>query len=118
MGDYGKGMLAVGRTQMNLQVQQQMLQSAKQARSSGANDVESQQRIQKAAADFEGLLLQQMFKSMWNTVERAEGSLSASREESLYQDMLQQELAKEITASGGIGLQEILVKEITRLENK
>lgn len=60
----------------------------------------------KAAEDFEALLLQQMFTSMWK------GTAEASNEESLYRDMLNQALASDMAKGKGLGLKEMVVKEL------
>jgi Rod binding domain-containing protein len=58
--------------------------------------------IVKAAQDFEALLLQQMFSSMWK------GTVETSNEESLYRDMLNQAIAEEMSKGRGLGLKEMV----------
>lgn len=62
----------------------------------------------KAAEDFEALLLQQMFKSMWS------GTEETSNEESLYRDMLNQAIAADMAKGKGLGLKEMVVKELEK----
>lgn len=62
----------------------------------------------KAAQDFEALLLQQMFSSMWK------GTAETSNEESLYRDMLNQALAADMSKGRGLGLKEMVVKELDK----
>ena len=69
--------------------------------------------IEKAATDFEALLLGQMLKSMWKSVESS-GLLSGSREESMYRDMLNDSLAKDIANGQGIGIKEVIVRDLKK----
>jgi len=64
----------------------------------------------KAAEEFEGLLVQEMLKSMWQTVPK-EGLLSGSREEEYYRDMLSESLGQEISKGQGIGIKSVIMKE-------
>lgn len=74
-------------------------------------------KIHKAATDFEALLLGQMVQSMWQTVPGG-GVLSGSKEESMYRDMLTQEIAKTAAAGQGIGIRGVIERELTRQANK
>lgn len=82
-----------------------------------ANHPKSAGEIKHAAEDFEGLLLQQMFKSMWSNVPEG-GLLSGSREEGMYKDMFQEALAKNISKGQGIGIKGIIEKELTKAEGQ
>lgn len=73
--------------------------------------------IEKAATDFEALLLQQMFSSMWSTVPQG-GLLSGTREEELFRDMLNEALAKSVAEHQSIGVRDVLAKDMKKLEDK
>ena len=73
--------------------------------------------IQKAATQFEALLLHQMIGEMWKSVPN-EGLLSGSREETMYRDMLNQALADNISSGQGIGIKNVVMKELKRTEEK
>lgn len=73
------------------------------------------EQIDKAAEDFEALLLQQMFTSMWSSVPEG-GLLGGGNEAEFYRDMLNQELAKEVAHSQSIGLKKAFADDMTRLE--
>lgn len=77
----------------------------------------SEQEIQKAATDFEGLLLNQMLQSMWNTVPQ-NGMLTGSREESLYRDMLNEQLAQSMANNQSLGIKEIIARDMRKSEKK
>lgn len=78
---------------------------------------QKQEEIRKAATQFEGLLLQQMLKSMWATVP-SEGVLGGSREEEYYRDMLNEGLAQDLAERQSIGIRDVIIRDLTRLEEK
>ncbi len=69
--------------------------------------------IEKAATQFESLLLSQMFQSMWETVPQ-EGLLTGSREEAMFQDMYRQALADDIAKNNSLGIKEAFIREVSR----
>lgn len=70
---------------------------------------------EKAATDFEALLLQQMVQSMWKTVP-TEGMLSGSNEEGMYRDMLSEQFAQELAQSQSLGLKDAVLGEMNKEE--
>ena len=83
------------------------------AKDSEQPQVKKEEDIEKAATDFEALMLSQMLKSMWKSVESS-GLLSGSREESMYRDMLNDSLAKDISNGQGIGIKEVIVRDLKK----
>lgn len=79
--------------------------------------VSTEKEMEKAATDFEALLLHQMMESMWATVPQ-DGMLSGSKEEGMYRDMLNQEITKSIAEGRSIGVKEVILKDMKRLEGK
>lgn len=73
------------------------------------------EQIDKAAEDFEALLLQQMFAAMWSSVPEGE-MLGGGNEVGLYRDLLNQELSKEVAHSQSIGLKKVFADDMSRLE--
>ncbi len=69
---------------------------------------------EKAAEQFESMLVKQMMDSMWSTVPK-EGLLSGSNEESMYRDMLNEAIANSIAQGKGIGVKDVILKDIRRL---
>lgn len=69
---------------------------------------------EKVAQQFEAMLVKQMIDSMWSTVPK-EGVLSGSREEELYRDMLNEALANSISEGKGMGIKDVILKDINRL---
>ena len=68
----------------------------------------------KALEGFEALLLHQMLKSMWSTVETTGMFGEDSNEAQIYRDMLNQALADSIAEGQGIGVKTMLEKELDR----
>ena len=68
---------------------------------------------EKAATDFEALLLQQMIQSMWKAVP-SEGLLSGSSEEGMYRDMLAEQYAQELAQHQSMGLKDAVLGEMGR----
>ena len=72
----------------------------------------------KAAAEqFEAMLLKEMLKSMWSTVPQ-EGMLSGSYEEGMYRDMRNESLAQSISEGQGMGIKDVILKDISQLSKK
>jgi|688.fasta_scaffold03844_22 Rod binding domain-containing protein len=72
----------------------------------------------KAAAEqFEGILVQEMLKSMWSTVPK-EGLLTGSHEESMYRDLFNEALSKSISEGQGMGIKEVILKDLNALSKK
>ncbi len=72
------------------------------------------QNPEKVAEQFESMLVKQMMDSMWSTVPK-EGLVSGSHEESMYRDMLNEALANSISEGRGIGVKEVILKDIQKL---
>lgn len=72
---------------------------------------------EKAATDFEAMLVQQMLKSMWSTVP-SQGMLSSSREEEYYRDMLNEGLARDIAEKRSIGIKDVILRELMERQKK
>lgn len=79
--------------------------------------VSNDAQIEKAAVDFEAMLLNQMLKSMWTTVPK-DGMLSGSNEETYYRDMLNQALAESIATDQSIGVKDVIMGELHTRQGK
>ena len=75
------------------------------------------QDAKKAAEQFEGILVQEMLKSMWGTVPK-NGALTGSYEEGMYRDMFNEALAKSISEGEGIGIKDVILRDINALGKK
>jgi len=77
--------------------------------SQGKKDPEN---IEEAAREFESLFLNQLLKSMRKTVEKSE-LFHGGNAEDIYTEMLDSELSRELASSGGIGLADMLIRQLT-----
>ena len=68
------------------------------------------EEIVSVARKFEALMLHTMLKSMRATI--AEDELTGNDGQDLYRDMMDQEIAKNISESGGFGLQTMLARQL------
>lgn len=75
------------------------------------------QDAKQAAQQFEALLLQEMLKSMWATVPQGQ-LLSGSHEETMYRDMLNEAVADSISQGKGIGIKDVIYKDLNSLDKK
>jgi len=66
--------------------------------------------LKLAAQQFESLVLDIVLKSMRKTV--SEESLFDNESTRLYTDMLDQEMSKKIASNGGLGLADMLLKQL------
>lgn len=70
--------------------------------------------IDKAASGFEALLLQEMMQSMWSTVEFTDMLGEKSNEADIYRDMLNQAIADSTASGRGIGVKQMMQKELLK----
>ena len=66
--------------------------------------------ITSVAQKFEALMLHSMLKSMRASI--VEDELTGSDQHNMYRDMMDQEIAKNISESGGIGIQAVLAAQL------
>lgn len=90
--------------------------SIEKAKSLANRDLTGKEGIEKAAGGFEALLLHDMLKAMWKTVEHTGFLGNDSNEAQIYRDMLNQSIADSIVEGKGIGIKEFLTGEIAKLE--
>ena len=80
---------------------------------------DSEANIQKAAQEFESLFINQMLKAMRAGNEVfAEGNFLNSSESKTYQDMHDQQLSVTLAKEGGIGLADVLVRQMSKLKER
>jgi flagellar protein FlgJ len=75
------------------------------------------QQPQEVARQFEALLVKQMIDSMWSTVPKG-GMISGSHEEGMYRDMLNEALAQSISEGKGIGVKDVILNDINKVNKK
>ena len=70
------------------------------------------QAVRKTAEQFEAYFLQQMMKSMRDTVEKSD--LVESNNMEMYQDLMDKEVAMKMVQRGGIGVANMLEKQMLK----
>ncbi|MCB0323364.1 MAG: rod-binding protein [Bdellovibrionales bacterium] len=84
------------------------------AKSLASKDVKSQEDVEKAAGGFEALLLHQMLKAMWSTVQSTGFLGDDSNQAQIYRDMLNQAIADSVAEGRGVGVKDFLRKELSK----
>ncbi len=84
------------------------------AKSIQSKALTSDAEVEKAASGFEALLLHQMLKSMWETVETTGMFGEDSNQAKIYQDMLNQAVADSVSEGRGIGVKEFVKKQLLK----
>lgn len=75
------------------------------------------QKLKKACSDLEAVFVNMMFKQMRNTVQKSE-LISGGYAEEIYEDMLYEKYAEEASKNNGIGLADILYRQLSKDMNK
>lgn len=88
---------------------------AAQANDSAAKEADFA-KVDKAARQFEGMLLHEMLKSMWSTVQKSDFIGGSENQDDMFRDMMNQAVADTIAEGEGIGIREVITKDIRKLE--
>ncbi len=88
--------------------------SLSKAKSLENQDIKSKAQMEKATKGFEALLLQEMMKSMWATVDTTGLLGEDSNQSQIYRSMFNQAVADEIAKGDGVGVQDFLEKELNK----
>jgi flagellar protein FlgJ len=120
MNGIGKDFLAVSSlATANAKVEQAVSGTKNLSQANGTVDKstspEEAKKIDEASKNFEALLLHQMLKSMWESVP-AGGLFGDTNESQMYRDMFNEALADSISEGQGIGVREVIVRDLRRLE--
>lgn len=78
----------------------------------------SEKEVNKAASGFEALLLHEMLKAMWSTVQTTGLLGENSNEAQIYRDMFGQAVADTIAEGQGVGVKQFMKKELLKAESK
>jgi Rod binding domain-containing protein len=70
--------------------------------------------IRKAAEMFESYFLQIMFREMRKTTLNENSFIPKSHAEKIFTEMLDEQVSKDAAAAGGIGLADMIYKQMTR----
>ena len=80
----------------------------------GAIENGTSDEVRAAAVEIEGFFLNMMLQEMRKTVPEAQGVFKRSSAEVMMQEMLDQKVAMDIAEAGGIGLANMLYKQLSR----
>ncbi len=119
MNEIGKDFLAVSTMAQSVASAEKAAAQTKNV-SQGADATQKspspaeEKKITEASKNFEALLLHQMLKSMWESVP-AGGLFGDSNESQMYRDMFNEALADSISEGSGIGVREMVARDLRRL---
>lgn len=82
-----------------------------------AAEKQDDEALKKACKDFEGYFLQQLFSEMRKTIPDG-GLTEASPGRTIFEDMLYEEYAKNISAGRGTGIADMLYKQLAKNNDK
>ena len=74
-------------------------------------------KLKKACTDFDALFMAQMLKSMRQTIPQS-GLLGKGLGSDIYQGLMDQELSKKLAHNKGLGLGQVLYRQMLRQEEK
>ncbi len=76
-----------------------------------------QARLKKAISDFEAIFINQMLKSMRNTINKS-GLIDGGNSEEIYTSLIDAEVSRFIASGTGIGLYEVLSSQLIGVEGR
>lgn len=69
------------------------------------------ERLQQVATEFESLFVKQMLDSMRDTLNEEDDLLSGGFAEDVFEDMLYDEYARKIAATGSLGIADLITRQ-------
>ncbi len=96
-----------------------MVNNAKTENSIGGlkSNLKNSQEVQKAAQDFEAVLLNMVLKAMWKTVPKSD-LFEKNSATNIYEGLMHSSLSEEMASNGGLGLAKVLAKQLQREQKK
>lgn len=80
-----------------------------------ALNVSKRKDIEETAREFEGMFISQMLQSAWDTVP-TDGPMSGGMGETIFRSLMIQDIGKQLSLQGGIGLSSQLKAELIALQ--
>ncbi len=81
------------------------------------NKAKSDQEVQKAAQDFEAVLLNMVLKAMWKTVPKSD-LFEKNSATNIYEGLMHSSLSEEMASNGGLGIAKVLAQQLRREQKK
>jgi Rod binding domain-containing protein len=81
-----------------------------------SGDAKKSEKLKSVSKQFESIMTHQLLTAMRTTVPKSEllGGFSGD----MYQSMMDQELANQVSKGKGLGLSDMVLRQLTQLENK
>ncbi len=77
------------------------------------NGPKSPHELQKAAQDFEAVLLNMVIKAMWKTIPKSE-LFEQNNATQIYEGIMHTSLSEEMARNGGMGIAKVLYQQLSR----
>ena len=75
---------------------------------------EDDEKLKEACREMEAYFIQYLFKTMKTSTQLGEGIITKGQHEEIFEDMLIEEQSKEAAKAGGIGLANMLYKQLSK----
>lgn len=82
-----------------------------------ALEEKDEKKLKKACSDLEAIFVNMMFKQMRNTVQKS-GLFDGGSAEDMFEDMLYEKYAEDVSEGQGTGLGDILFKQLSKSMKK
>lgn len=79
-----------------------------------AQSEKDNEQLKEACREMEAYFIQQLYKTMKTSTQLGEGIIPKGQYEETFEDMLIEEQSKEATKAGGIGLADMLYKQLSK----
>lgn len=73
-----------------------------------------EEQLKEACQEMEAYFIQELYKVMKTSTQLGEGIITKGQHEKIFEDMLIEEQSKEATKAGGIGLADMLYKQLSK----
>lgn len=83
--------------------------------SNATSKSQDQEKIKELAQEFEAIFIQQMYKEMRKTIDN-DGLVPRTSSEEMFIDMQDLEAARDTARQGGIGLAEMMLKQLQQID--
>ncbi|BCR22179.1 rod-binding protein [Borrelia sp. HM] len=92
------------------------MKNLKTKKSKETNQHKNDHRIYTAALEFEAIFIEQMIKSMRNSLQKENNLINGGQTEEVFEDMLYLERSKQIAKSKSFGLADLIYNQITEVK--
>ena len=105
------GITTTAMAQMQMRADEIKTQSSFQDSLNLAVENQDKAKLRKACVDFESYFIHQMFKEMRKSIP-SDGIIPKGHAEKIFEDMLDEEVAKSIAEGRGVGLADMMYKQM------